>query len=412
MGNGFFQVVDSSSFITLLQRFKAVGEEMISLDRGPGRVLSRDVVSGENLPLVDRSCMDGYAVRSMDVFGASESSPAYLECGEHLPIDRVSKRVLGPGECVGITTGGTLPPGADSVVMVEHTQDLGAGTVEIRRSAVPGENVMYAGEDVAADSVAVPRGTELRSQDIGLLAAIGVQEVPVATRPRVGIISTGDELVAVTCVPRPGQVRDVNSHTLACLIREGGGEPVSYGLVRDDLASITETLQTALAENDTVFISGGSSVGMRDLTIQALESLPHSEILAHGVSISPGKPTILARVRDKAVFGLPGQVTSGQVVVLVFGIPFLRHLAGAKRPFDVSCRPVRPAVLDANLASKPGREDYVRVRLVPEEDGFRAVPRTGKSGLLRTLVEADGLLRLDADSEGAVAGSLVDIWMI
>jgi molybdopterin molybdotransferase len=234
----------------------------------------------------------------------------------------------------------------------------------------------------------------------------------VAARPRAGIISTGDELVPVSDIPRPGQVRDVNSHTLACLIQEGGGEPVLYGLVRDDPDSITRALETALSENDTVFISGGSSVGMRDLTIQALESLPGSEILAHGVSISPGKPTILARVGDKSVFGLPGQVTSAQVVMLVFGIPFLHHLAGAQAPFDLFRRPVRRAVLDSNVASKPGREDYVRVRLVSGPDGFRAVPRTGKSGLLRTLIEADGLMRIEANSEGVTAGSSVDVWMI
>ena len=412
MGNGFFQVVDSTRFTALLEGFGPVGEELVDLEQAAGRVLSREVIAPENLPLVDRSCMDGYAVRAMDVFGASESNPAYLECREHLSIDVIADRKLAPGECVGITTGGTLPPGADSVVMVEYTQELGGGTVEIRRSAVPGENVMLAGEDVARGSAALPSGITLRSQEIGLLAALGVQEVPVSRKPRVGIISTGDELVPVSEVPRPGQVRDVNSHSLAGLIREGGGEPVLYGLVPDDLEAIISTLQTALAENDTVFISGGSSVGMRDLTIQALESLPESRVLAHGVSISPGKPTILARVGEKGVFGLPGQVTSAQVVVLVFGIPFLRHLAGAGHPFDISRRPVRRAVLDANVASKPGREDYVRVRLVRDGDGFRAVPRSGKSGLLRTLIEADGLLCIPANSEGMTAGSDVDIWMI
>ena len=398
MANGFFQVVDSAGFITLLERFGAVAEESVCLEQAYGRVLSRDVTAPENLPLVDRSCMAGYAARAMDVFGASESNPAYLECREHLPIDVLADKSLAPGECVGITTGGTLPPGADSVVMVEYTQELGGGTVEIRRSAVPGENVMLQGEDVAVGSTPLVAGTELRSQEVGLLAALGVQDVPVAAKPKVGIISTGDELVPVSEVPRPGQVRDVNSHTLACLIREGGGEPVLYGLVRDDLDSITRVLQTALVENDTVFISGGSSVGMRDLTIQALEGLADSEVLAHGVSISPGKPTILARVRDKAVFGLPGQVTSAQVVVLVFGIPFLRHLTGVTSSFDTFRRPVRQAALS--------------VRLVQESGVLQAVPRTGKSGLLRTLIEADGLLRIDANSEGVTAGSLVDIWMI
>ena len=215
----------------------------------------------------------------------------------------------------------------------------------------------------------------------------------------------------VDAVPRPGQVRDVNSHTLACLARQAGALVRNRGLVPDVRDDLRRTLASSLEENDVVFISGGSSIGTRDLTIEVLESFPDSEILAHGVSVSPGKPTILARVGSKPVLGLPGQVTSAQVVMLVFGLPLLRHLGGDGDAFDTGRRILRRAVLGANLSSKPGREDYVRVSLREVDGRLTAMPRLGKSGLLRTMLDADGLLRLDASLEGMVAGQDVDVWI-
>jgi molybdopterin molybdotransferase len=254
----------------------------------------------------------------------------------------------------------------------------------------------------------------IRPQEAGLLAARGEIDVPVHRRPRVAILSTGDELVALTDKPLPGQVRDVNSVTIAALVGRHGGLPVSMGIIRDNVDELSQAMDKALQECDLVCLSGGSSVGTRDLTVEVIEKRPDSKILAHGVSISPGKPTILARCGNKPVLGLPGQVTSAQVVMLVLGGPLIRHLQGWRQAFDPGLRPVRQAVLTRNLASKQGREDYVRVALQTDKDNeqVQARPLSGKSGLLRTLLDADGLIRVPASSEGLPAGTLVDVWLI
>ena len=412
MDHGFFRVISPQRFCELLAAFDPVDELTTGLDVCLDRILASDVVAPENIPAVDRSCMDGYAVRAADTFGASEGNPAYVELLHSAAIDEIVTRPVGPGECTGIATGGTLPPGADAVLMVEHTQMLGPTTVEIRRSVTPGENVMLRGEDVTAGEIALRAGTRLRPQEVGLLAALGQVWVSVYSRPSCAVISTGDELVPVEDFPRPGQVRDVNSHALAGLLRQAGARAVNYGLIPDEREALRVALAQALDANDAVFISGGSSIGTRDLTIEVLESLDDSEILAHGVSISPGKPTILARVGGKPVMGLPGQVTSAQVVMLVFGQPLVRHLGGLPNAFDPGRRLTRLAVLGANVSSKPGREDYVRVRLETRDGQLVAVPRLGKSGLLRTMLDADGLIRLDAAVEGMTAGQPVAVWIL
>jgi molybdopterin molybdotransferase len=414
MKQDFFRVISPEALCRLLATFPPVAGEEIPVNRSVDRVVATTIVSPENLPMVHRSSMDGFAVHAEDTFGASEANPAYLENKAQLKIDELSTTPLERGECMSITTGGTLPPGGNAVVMVEHTQDLGAGTIEIRKSVAPGDNVMLAGEDVARDAPILVRGQRLRPQEIGLLAALGITSVTVFQQVRAGIISTGDELVDMHTTPRPGQVRDVNTSTLACLLTKAHAQVHPYGLVKDDLASIVAMLEQGLAENDVLFISGGSSVGTRDLTIEAILSLPDSEILAHGVSISPGKPTILARVGGKPIMGLPGQVTSAQVVMLVFGCPLIDHLEGNTRAWDTSLRPQVPATLASNVPSKQGREDYIRVKLVettPKEP-LQAVPRTGKSGLLKTLVQCDGLVRIPAESEGLLAGTDVMVWKI
>jgi len=411
MEHGFFRVISSARFCELLRVFKPVPSETLALEDCLDRILAEDILSGEDIPALDRSCMDGYALRASDTFGASEGNPAYVELASNAAIDEVVSRNLSSGECMGIATGGSLPPGADAVIMVEHTQMLGDTTVEIRKTVTPGENVMLRGEDVGAGQVALPAGRRLRPQDVGLMAAIGRLEAQVFRRPRCGIISTGDELVPVHHTPRPGQIRDVNSHTLACMARQAGAQAQSLGLVPDQRDALKSALARSLEENDVVFISGGSSIGTRDLTIEVLESFEDGEILAHGVSISPGKPTILARVGDKPVLGLPGQVTSAQIVMLVFGQPLLVHLGGDRGAFDPARRITRSARLGANLSSKPGREDYVRVRLEERDGEMVAMPRLGKSGLLRTMLDADGLVRLEASLEGMRVGESMEVWI-
>ncbi|WP_320172253.1 gephyrin-like molybdotransferase Glp [Maridesulfovibrio sp.] len=413
MNHEFFKIISRDEFQTLLMNFRSTGTKASTISDAFGMVLGEDIVSPEDLPPVSRSCMDGYAVNARDAFGAGESNPAYLECRAELRVNEKPDFTLNPGECAAIPTGGSLPDGADAVVMVEHTQDLGAGTIEIRKSSAPGDHTMLRGEDAAKDELIFKAGHRIRFQDVGLLAALGIGSIPVHKRPKVGIISTGDELMEITAPPKPGTIRDVNSHTLRCLVSQAGGIPVNYGIVRDELDKLESTLARAVAENDLVLLSGGSSVGMRDLTVRAIESMPESEILAHGVAISPGKPTILGRSGEKPIMGLPGQVTSVQVVMLALVAPFIRHLMGQTDAFSTSGRPVVMAELARNTVSKPGREDYIRVRLTERSNELPlAQPIYGKSGLLKTMIQADGLMIIPADTEGYYSGRSVQIWMI
>lgn len=426
--HGFLKVVSRAEFCALLAGFAPLEAEVVPLDQALGRVLALDLCAPEDLPQTARASMDGYALAARDAFGATETNPAYADCVADLRIDWGGSAAsaggglleLAPGQCARIPTGGTLPTGADAVVMVEHTELLagtaagGAPTIEIRKTVAPGENVMLPGEDVRQGHSALPAGRILRAQDVGLLAALGATTVAVGRRPRVGILSTGDELVPAGATPRPGQIRDVNSHAISCLVAEAGAVPVALGIVPDDLPRLTAALESALAACDVVLLSGGSSLGARDHSIAAIVAQPGAEILAHGVAISPGKPTILARVGKgeaaKAVIGLPGQVTSAQVVQTVLVTPFLRHLSGRA---DALALPPPPFVaeLSRNIAGRPGREDFVRVRLEARPGQHPlAHPVLGKSGLLKTLLAADGLIAVPAEAEGLYKGVLAPVW--
>lgn len=403
MREGFFRAVSTAEFTDLLRTFPALPTETVPLDEALGRFLAEDLLAAENLPAAARAAMDGYAVRAADAFGASESNPAYLDLAMDIPIGVIPEKPLPPGHCARIVTGALLPDGADAVVMVEYAEDLGAAAIEIRRSLAPGDNMLLAGEDAAVGQRVLAAGTKLRPQEIGILAALGHVRVPVGRRPRAAVLSTGDELVPAEATPKPGQIRDVNTHTLAALLRAAAAAPTVFPLVRDDLPGIQAALAEAVADHDLTLLSGGSSVGARDFTLEALRNLG-ADILAHGVALSPGKPTILARLHGKPVIGLPGQVTSAQIVMLVFGLPLLAHLAGDARAFD---RPPQtfPALLSRNVASRQGREDHVRVRLESRPGQMPlAHPVLGKSGLLKTLLLADGVITIPADLEGLAGG--------
>jgi len=308
------------------------------------------------------------------------------------------------GQAARILTGGMLPPGADSVVMIEHAEALDDSTIEVTRSVFPGQNVIEADEDIARGETLIVGGSRLRPQDLGLLAALGCEQVEVFQKPVVAILSTGDEIVAVGCKPSCGQIRDVNSLTLSAMVTEAGGRTVMLGIVGDDLNKMTQVTTKALAESDVIMVSGGSSVGSRDLTLDLIEALPDSRLLFHGVAIRSGKPTILAAVGVSAFWGLPGHVASAMVVFRVLVRPFLEHIGGAHTPGGELRVPAR---LTRNIASAPGRQDYIRVKLEEGDTEMLAVPVPGKSGLIRTMVTADGVIEIDINTEGLDAGSLV-----
>jgi molybdopterin molybdotransferase len=403
----FFEVQSLSDVLHLKSRFPSVSAESVSLENAVGRVLAEEITAGADLPDFCRATMDGYGVRAASTFGASDANPAYLNVVGSVAMGEVPAFSIGPGQACRIATGGMLPEGADSVVMIEHTDSLDAATIEVYRSVAPGQHVLQVGEDYARGQILLNAGQPIRPQESGLLAAFGHRRVNVFRRPVIGILSTGDEIVAVDAQPGLGQIRDMNSYTLSGQLQQLGAVPVRYGIVADDPDALFDVCRSALEQSDMVLLSGGSSVGMRDYTVEVLSKLENARILVHGIAISPGKPTILARTGSQAVWGLPGNVVSAMVVFRVVVAPFVAAIQGqaAAYPNRVNI----PAVLSRNIASAQGRSDFVRVRLQREDDGYLARPILGKSGLIHTMVSADGLVEVDADTEGLDAGTAVEV---
>ncbi|CAG1769628.1 molybdopterin molybdotransferase [uncultured bacterium] len=403
----FFKVLDIETVLGLVPQFRPVDAEPVDLDAAGGRILAEDVFAAERLPDFARSTVDGYALRAASTFGASESSPALFQVIGAVAMGETARMTVSIGEAVRIATGGMLPPGADSVVMIEHAEAVDDTAIEVIRSVAPGQNLIAAGEDFEAGARIAARGRCLRPQDMGVLAAFGRARIQAFRLPVVGIISTGDELVPIDAVPAPAQVRDVNSYTLAGLVAETGSVSKRFGIIKDDFPSLYSACARALECCDMVLISGGSSVGVRDYTVEAISAFAGSEILVHGIAISPGKPTILARVGRKALWGLPGHVVSAMIVFTRITRPFLRHIGGRCDPYsaDVSI----PARLSRNVASVQGRTDFIRVRLTRHGAELWAEPVLGKSGLLNTMVHADGIIEIGKNIEGLEEGTSVEV---
>lgn len=409
----FFKLQSTEYIQAKIKEFSLPEPIELSIDQALGHVIACNVTSPEDLPPFRRSTMDGYAVNAADTFGASESQPAIFEIAGEISMGSSPGSInIRPGQAARIWTGGELPGNADAVIMVEYTETIDARTIEVFRSVSPLENVIEQGEDVQKGMTALNRGTLLRPQELGLLAGLGINCVKVLGRPVVAIISTGDELVPADTTPPPGKIRDINSTTLAALVRLAGGTPVNLGIIQDTRQGLINACSRALAiPADAVLISGGSSVGMHDFTIEAFRAIQGAEIVAHGVSIKPGKPTILAKAENQALFGLPGHVASAMVVFYLFVYPLLRQFQGFTRDQDLYL-PETTARISRNYPSQPGREEYVRVRLSRDDDSRLAHPVFGKSGLIRPLVEAHGLLIIHRDSEGLYTGDIARVLML
>lgn len=389
--------------------------EIVPLEAAQDRVVAEDVLAVETLPAFARATMDGYAVRASDTHGASEQSPAYLRLVGDVPTGVVPAAPVGTGTAVRIHTGAMLPPGADAVVMVEdtntHAQPGGVPEVEVLAAAAPGENVLAVGEDVREGDVAVPAGRRLRAADLGGLAALGVTRVRVAARPRIAILSTGDEVVPPSRTPGPAQVRDINATTLAAVVSRAGGIPVPRGIAPDDEAELELALRGALANADAVVLSAGSSVSVRDLTARVVGRLGAPGVLVHGIAIRPGKPTVLAVCDGVPIVGLPGNPASALVVAWRIVRPLVRVLGGEHVDEDgLGDERELSAILDVPLPSRPGREDFVPCRLARDADGrLHAVPIFGASNLIFTLVRSDGLIAVPLDRSGLGAGETVRV---
>ncbi|MCW5864179.1 MAG: molybdopterin molybdotransferase MoeA [Anaerolineae bacterium] len=411
----FFNVLppDEARALLLSHLTRPVEAEVMATAEALGRVTAQPVRAPHALPTFRRSTMDGYAVRAADTHGASETLPALLWAVGEVGMGRAAGVTLRPGEAALVHTGGMIPDTADAVVQVEHTQRVVAADsadfpyeIEVLRPVAVGQNVIQVGEDVAAGATVLPGGHRLRPQDLGGLLALGLTTVAVARRPRVVILSTGDEVVPPAARPGPGQVRDINSYTIAAQALSAGGIPQPRGIIADDAAALRAAAESALAESDMVVITAGSSVSARDMTVTVIAGLGAPGVLLHGVATRPGKPTIVGAVAGKPVLGLPGNPVSALVQFDMFGVPAIYHLQG------LAGEPPRNRVwarLAANVPSASGREDYVPARLEAAADGPLVVPIFGKSNLIYTLVGADGLIVVPLNRAGLMAGDQVEV---
>jgi len=399
----FFAVRTVAETLAGFRPARRTGIETVALAGAHGRVPAEPVRAPHDLPGFARATVDGFAVRAADTYGASEGLPSYLDVTGAVLMGRAPEVAVAPGIAVAMPTGGVLPEGADAVVMVEHTQETMPGTIEVVRPVAPGEGLVRADEDARAGAELLPAGRRLRAQDVGLLAAAGATEVRVHARPRVAIVSTGDEIVPPGTEDLAiGQIRDATASALGALVRDAGGDPDPRGIVPDDRDALAAVLRDAVASCDVVVVSAGSSVGARDETAAVVAGLGEPGIWTHGIALRPGKPTLLADCGGVPVIGLPGNPRSALVVFRVIGMPIVRLVGGMTDP------PPEPTVrarLERSVPSAAGRLDVVQVTV---RDGI-ATPLFGASALLTILTAADGSIVVPHDATGLPAGSEVDV---
>jgi molybdopterin molybdotransferase len=413
----FLKLVSPSEALALLMHSLPEGvpeNELVDTLHAAGRVTAEDIRASQSLPSFSRSSMDGFAVRASDTFGVSESLPGYLSIKGEVPMGEEPAFSIESGQAAIIHTGGMLPQNADAVVMLEQTERTRNDEIAVLRAVAPGENAILVGEDVQEGQIVVRCGTQIRSAEVGGCMALGITQLRVAIRPKIGILSSGDEVIPPDQVPGPGQVRDVNSYSLAALVTEAGGEPVLYGIVKDKLEFLKDRAAKVLSECQSMIITAGSSASARDMTAEAIASLGAPGVVVHGINIRPGKPTILAVCNDKAVIGLPGNPVSAMVIAGLFVVPLIKRLLGEKVPRpDKSCM----ARLTLNIPSQAGREDWIAVKLIPstnqsdELDTWLADPIFAKSNLIFSLAAADGLVRIPADVTGLESGERVQVFL-
>tara|TARA_B100000676_G_scaffold194880_2_gene191528 strand:+ start:537 stop:2486 length:1950 start_codon:yes stop_codon:yes gene_type:complete len=392
------------------------GIELVPLDESLSRIISEDIISPVNVPSFDRSNYDGFAVVARDTIGADEEHPVRINLlSQEIPAGYVPEVEISSLSAASIATGGMLPRGADAIVMIEHTEveesDDGSRTLLVRRPSATGFGITYAGTDISENEVLLRRGDRLTSRDTGVLAAVGISRVPVWKKPRVAIISTGDEVISPMDTMKPALVYDSNARILADAVRELGGEPVELGIVKDDIQQLRDYLQRGLADCDVVLLSGGTSKGAGDLSYQVVQELNDPGIVAHGVALKPGKPICLAATDRKPVVILPGFPTSAIFTFHEFLAPVIQALAGGTRESQQS----QTAKLAVRVNSEAGRTEYLLVGLVPDNsqsDGLAAYPMGKGSGSVTTFSRADGFITINRHQELLEADQTVDVTLL
>jgi putative molybdopterin biosynthesis protein len=387
---------------------KPVGVEQVSISEAHERVLAQDIVAPFDIPSFTRSTVDGYAVKAVDTFDASEDKPVSLKFCGHVAIGESPNVVVKNGLVAEIVTGAPLPEGADSVVMIEYTTRRG-DNVFVHRPVSIGENLMAAGSDIRKNETVLKAGRFLGSREIGVLAAIGLTKVTVYRRPKVAVLSTGGEVVAPGESLPAGKIYDINAHALSAAVHEAGGEPLNLGIIPDKKDELTKALKNALGSADAVITSGGVSVGPKDFTPQVVDSLGKPGVIISGVAVKPGKPVTIAVVDGKPVFSLPGNPTSSLFMFNVFVRPVIIELAG--RPEEEL--PTLKAVTSQKMFPARGRRTFVMVNLAYDKNGgliVRPVP-TGLSGAITTLAKADGFVEISEKQQFIDAGTKIDVYL-
>ncbi len=380
----------------------------LSLEKALGYILAEDIISKENVPGFTRSTVDGYAVHAQDTFGSSDSIPSFLNVVGEIQMGEEVTKELGRTEAMYIPTGGMIPPGCDSVIMIEHCEDID-GLLNTYKQVAPGENIITAGEDVKEGEILLKKGTKLRPQELGILGSVGITVVNVYRKIKVGYLSSGDEIMPYeTDKLKVGQVRDINQLTILAMSQEWGADVINGGIVCDDYETFYAKANEIYQQVDILVMSGGSSVGTKDFTTDVIQALGQPGVLVHGVSIKPGKPTIFAMANEKPILGLPGHPASAVIIYKLFGEQILKQLSGVdERELPKTIE----ATVTQNIPSSAGRADYIRVRLEKKGNDWLAYPILGKSGLISTLVQSDGMVEISSEKEGVRQGESVPVYL-
>lgn len=379
-----------------------IGKETVSLSESLGRILGEDILSKENVPNFKRSTVDGFAVKSRDTFGSSESMPAQLQFVGEISMGEETNLALEDGTCAKVSTGGMLPEGADAVVMVEYTDLSFSDFCLIFKAVSPFENVTKIGDDVKENTLVLKKGTYITPLEIGTLAAMGITKVVVSKKPKVGILSTGDELVEIEKTPSIGKVRDINSHMLSAFVESLGCESQCYGIIEDDFSKLFATVQKAAQENDVLLLSGGSSAGEKDVTVDIIRHL--GEVYLHGIAMKPGKPTIIGKIGNTPVFGLPGHPMACYFVSLLFVRPLIDQMTGRIRK-----ERYLEGTLQSNISSNHGRAELIPVQVTEQQE---VIPVFSKSGIISVLSKCDGYICIERNCEGLKAGETVKVYLL
>jgi molybdopterin molybdotransferase len=404
----FFKVKTVEETIALIDELvpRIDQTEVRALEEALHFVLAEPIKASENVPGFDRSTVDGYAVRASDTYGSSESMPGFLTVIGEVKMGEEASVQVGHGEAIYVPTGGMLPPNSNSVIMIEHCEDMD-GLLNTYKQVAPGENVIRTGDDIKEGEVLLQEGTKLRPQELGAIAALGISHVTVYRKVKVGYLSSGDEIVPFqTTKLEIGQIRDINYLTISGLATEWGLEVIYGGIVKDDFQTFQQKARALYEKVDCLILSGGSSVGAKDYTTEVIQSLGDPGVFVHGISIKPGKPTILAMADGKPVIGLPGHPASAMIIFNLLGKRILRKLKGERVENKLDRVYAR---ITKNIPSSPGRSDYIRVRLSEQDGEWWAEPIIGKSGLITTLVKSDGIVEIISEKEGIAQGEYVPV---